>query len=116
MLDRPREDKDESGPEPPPHKALSNKTPRRSVAILTDKRSARGQTRDAPRRDRRLLRGWRGVRGLVTRLDEVGWRTPTPAPRWTVADQVAHLALDQPAQAVAERTPYTGRRQYSAAS
>ena len=31
--------------------------------------------------------------GLVAGLDEAGWRTPTPAPRWTVTDQVAHLAF-----------------------
>jgi len=31
--------------------------------------------------------------GLVTGLDEAGWRRPTPAPGWTVADQVAHLAF-----------------------
>lgn len=30
---------------------------------------------------------WNAVAGL----DEAGWRTPTPAPGWTVATQVAHL-------------------------
>ncbi|MFD8588562.1 TIGR03084 family metal-binding protein [Streptomyces sp. NPDC059637] len=30
--------------------------------------------------------------GLVAGLDEQGWRTPTPAPGWTVAHQIAHLA------------------------
>jgi uncharacterized protein (TIGR03084 family) len=29
---------------------------------------------------------------LVARLDHDGWRTPTPAPGWDVATQVAHLA------------------------
>ncbi|SDS73360.1 TIGR03084 family protein [Nocardioides scoriae] len=29
---------------------------------------------------------------LVADLDETGWRTPTPAPGWDVATQVAHLA------------------------
>ena len=29
---------------------------------------------------------------LVADLDEPGWRTPTPAPGWDVATQVAHLA------------------------
>jgi len=29
---------------------------------------------------------------LVRDLDEAGWRTPTPAPGWDVATQVAHLA------------------------
>ena len=28
---------------------------------------------------------------VVSDLDEAGWRTPTPAPGWTVATQVAHL-------------------------
>jgi uncharacterized protein (TIGR03084 family) len=31
--------------------------------------------------------------GLVAGLDETGWQLPTPAPRWTVAHQVAHLAF-----------------------
>ncbi|NLU70938.1 TIGR03084 family metal-binding protein [Streptomyces sp. HNM0574] len=29
--------------------------------------------------------------GLVGGLDGKGWRLPTPAPRWTVAHQIAHL-------------------------
>jgi uncharacterized protein (TIGR03084 family) len=29
---------------------------------------------------------------LVNELDDAGWRTPTPAPGWDVATQVAHLA------------------------
>ncbi len=32
------------------------------------------------------------LEALVTPLDEAGWRTPTPAPGWDVATQVAHLA------------------------
>ena len=32
------------------------------------------------------------LRALVAGLDEAGWRRPTPAPGWTVGDQVAHLA------------------------
>ena len=31
------------------------------------------------------------LEALVTGLDEAGWRTPTPAPGWDVATQVAHL-------------------------
>ncbi|MBB4909347.1 TIGR03084 family metal-binding protein [Actinophytocola algeriensis] len=31
--------------------------------------------------------------GLVADLEEAGWQRPTPAPGWTVADQVAHLAF-----------------------
>jgi uncharacterized protein (TIGR03084 family) len=30
--------------------------------------------------------------GLVAGLDDSGWRRPTPAPGWTIAHQVAHLA------------------------
>jgi uncharacterized protein (TIGR03084 family) len=31
--------------------------------------------------------------GLVADLEEAGWQRPTPAPGWTVANQVAHLAF-----------------------
>jgi uncharacterized protein (TIGR03084 family) len=31
--------------------------------------------------------------GLVAGLTESGWRTPTPAAGWTIADQVSHLAF-----------------------
>ncbi|MFI9272671.1 TIGR03084 family metal-binding protein [Kitasatospora sp. NPDC052896] len=30
--------------------------------------------------------------GLVAELDSSGWATPTPAPGWTIAHQIAHLA------------------------
>lgn len=30
---------------------------------------------------------------LVEPLDEVGWRTPTPAPGWTILDQITHVAF-----------------------
>jgi uncharacterized protein (TIGR03084 family) len=30
--------------------------------------------------------------GMVSTVDESGWRTPTPAAGWTIAHQVAHLA------------------------
>jgi uncharacterized protein (TIGR03084 family) len=30
--------------------------------------------------------------GIVSTVDESGWRTPTPAAGWTIAHQVAHLA------------------------
>jgi uncharacterized protein (TIGR03084 family) len=33
------------------------------------------------------------VAALVEPLDEAGWRTPTPAPGWTIADQIAHLTF-----------------------
>jgi uncharacterized protein (TIGR03084 family) len=32
------------------------------------------------------------TRALVARLDEAGWRTPTPAVGWDIADQISHLA------------------------
>jgi uncharacterized protein (TIGR03084 family) len=32
------------------------------------------------------------LEALVAPLDPAGWRTPTPAPGWTVAHQIAHLA------------------------
>ncbi len=32
------------------------------------------------------------TRALVVGLDEAGWRTPTPAAGWDIADQVSHLA------------------------
>ena len=32
------------------------------------------------------------VRKLIAGLDEAGWRTPTPAIGWTIAEQVSHLA------------------------
>lgn len=32
------------------------------------------------------------LRSLIADLDETGWRTPTPAPGWTISDQIGHLA------------------------
>src|SRR6516225_56239 len=32
------------------------------------------------------------TRALVAGLDEPGWRTPTPADGWDIADQIGHLA------------------------
>jgi uncharacterized protein (TIGR03084 family) len=32
------------------------------------------------------------TRDLVASLDEAGWRTQTPAPGWSIADQIGHLA------------------------
>ena len=32
------------------------------------------------------------TRNLVIGLDEAGWRTPTPAAGWDIADQIGHLA------------------------
>lgn len=44
------------------------------------------------------------LRGLVAGLDERAWRQATPAPGWSVADQVSHLArFDEIATASAAR-------------
>ena len=44
------------------------------------------------------------LRELVAGLDEPGWRRPTPAPGWSIADQVSHLAhFDEAATASAVR-------------
>lgn len=32
------------------------------------------------------------LRDLVADLDEAGWHLPTPAPGWSIADQISHLA------------------------
>lgn len=32
------------------------------------------------------------LRGILAGLDAAGWRRPTPAPRWSIGDQVSHLA------------------------
>ena len=42
------------------------------------------------------------LEALVAELSEAGWRTPTPAPGWDVATQIAHLAwTDEAAYAAA---------------
>ena len=44
------------------------------------------------------------TRDLVSGLDEAGWRTPTPAAGWDIADQIGHLAyFDQAAVCSAVR-------------
>jgi len=40
------------------------------------------------------------TRDLVAGLDEAGWRTPTPAAGWDIADQIGHLAYFDEAAAV----------------
>lgn len=45
------------------------------------------------------------LRTLLTGLDEAGWRLPTPAPGWTVAHQVAHLAATYRLAGLAARDP-----------
>ena len=42
---------------------------------------------------------------LVADLDEAGWATPTPAPGWTVAHQIAHLAWTDEVAAIAVTDP-----------
>ncbi|MBW8803993.1 MAG: TIGR03084 family protein [Catenulisporales bacterium] len=42
---------------------------------------------------------------LVAPLDAAGWRTPTPAPGWTIAHQIAHLAWTDEVAALAARDP-----------
>jgi uncharacterized protein (TIGR03084 family) len=42
---------------------------------------------------------------LVAPLDPAGWRTETPAPGWTVAHQIAHLAWTDQVAALAARDP-----------
>jgi uncharacterized protein (TIGR03084 family) len=43
--------------------------------------------------------------GQLPGLDASGWRTPTPAPGWTVADQVSHLAFFDDAAVTAATDP-----------
>jgi enediyne biosynthesis protein E11 len=33
------------------------------------------------------------INALVAGLDEAGWAAPTPAPGWSVKDQIAHLTF-----------------------
>ncbi len=42
---------------------------------------------------------------LVEPLDDAGWATPTPAPGWSVQDQVSHLAYFDEAAATAATDP-----------
>ncbi|MBI1735867.1 MAG: TIGR03084 family protein [Candidatus Rokubacteria bacterium] len=42
---------------------------------------------------------------LVAPLDAGAWSTPTPAPGWTVQDQIGHLAYYDEASALAARAP-----------
>ncbi len=42
---------------------------------------------------------------LVAGLDDAGWATPTPAPGWTVAHQIAHLAWTDEVAAIAATDP-----------
>ncbi|MCR8896075.1 TIGR03084 family metal-binding protein [Gordonia sp. GONU] len=42
---------------------------------------------------------------LVADLDDAGWATPTPAPGWTIAHQIAHLAWTDEVAAIAATDP-----------
>lgn len=53
--------------------------------------------------------------GLVAELDEHGWQTQTPAPGWTVLDQVTHLAFFDEAAAKSIVDPDAFRADRSAA-
>ncbi|MDQ4007925.1 MAG: maleylpyruvate isomerase N-terminal domain-containing protein, partial [Actinomycetota bacterium] len=45
------------------------------------------------------------LEALVAGLDADGWRTATPAPGWTIAHQVAHLAWTDEAALLAATDP-----------
>ena len=47
---------------------------------------------------------------VVSGLDGVGWMSATPSPRWTVADQVAHLTYFDEAAATAITDASTSAR------
>ncbi len=47
---------------------------------------------------------------IVSPLDESGWATPTASPRWTVADQIGHLAFFDHTAVIAITDPDGFRR------
>ena len=58
---------------------------------------------------------------LVAGLDEAGWRIPTPAAGWDIADQIGHLAYfdeaaSAPRSAPGNSEPHSPRRRPSAGS
>jgi len=54
------------------------------------------------------------TRGLVADLSETGWRTPTPAPGWDIADQIGHLAYFDQAAVRAAVDPEEFRAEFAA--
>jgi hypothetical protein len=56
------------------------------------------------------------LRSLLVPLDEAGWRRATPAPGWSVLDQVAHLAHFDEATVRAVTEPDAFRRTWNAAN
>jgi len=55
------------------------------------------------------------TRALVAGLDEGGWRTPTPAAGWDIADQVGHLAYFDEMAVLSAAHPGEFRAQLAAA-
>jgi uncharacterized protein (TIGR03084 family) len=55
------------------------------------------------------------TRALVAGLDETGWRTPTPAAGWDIADQISHLAYFDEAAVRAAVHPDEFRAELAAA-
>jgi uncharacterized protein (TIGR03084 family) len=45
------------------------------------------------------------IKVLLSGLDETGWRAPTPATGWTIADQVTHLAFFDDAAVITATDP-----------
>ena len=54
------------------------------------------------------------TRGLVADLTETGWRTPTPAAGWDIADQIGHLAYFDHAAVRAAVDPEEFRAEFAA--
>jgi uncharacterized protein (TIGR03084 family) len=54
------------------------------------------------------------TRALVAGLRENGWRTPTPAPGWDIADQIGHLAYFDQAAVRAAVDPDEFRAEFAA--
>ncbi len=57
------------------------------------------------------------LRKLVAALDEPGWRLPTPADGWSIADQFSHLAFfdDAAIRSAADPEGFTAERDQAAA-
>jgi len=60
-------------------------------------------TLDELGRDLRVETAW--LHGVLAPLDEPGWDRPTPAPGWSVRDQVTHLAYFDEATTMAATEP-----------
>ena len=64
--------------------------PRHRAEAAHDHTDRPGRPRPGARRPRRARVS--ALEAMVAHLDDAGWRTPTPAPGWDIATQVAHLA------------------------